>query len=179
MIEELKRLAIARGIHVMFVQADHGDEPATLALYEAGSARRRAALRHRAFAWLTGPAHVAGRSCRRRETPALGAARTADWPRHGTLVQYQKVLATADHRRTRTSSTARLRCRWPCSMHACVTPDGGLHGRRGTGHQSAGAAQLPIPVRGHGAGPGGHRSSAATASSCGCSSSSPDLLAAR
>jgi aminoglycoside 3-N-acetyltransferase I len=32
MIEELKRLAIARGIHVMFVQADHGDEPA-ISLY--------------------------------------------------------------------------------------------------------------------------------------------------
>jgi aminoglycoside 3-N-acetyltransferase I len=32
MIEELKRLAIARGIQVMFVQADHGDE-AAISLY--------------------------------------------------------------------------------------------------------------------------------------------------
>jgi aminoglycoside 3-N-acetyltransferase I len=32
MIEELKKLAAARGIYVIFVQADHGDEPA-IALY--------------------------------------------------------------------------------------------------------------------------------------------------
>ena len=32
MIEELKRVAADRGIYVMFVQADHGDEPA-IALY--------------------------------------------------------------------------------------------------------------------------------------------------
>jgi aminoglycoside 3-N-acetyltransferase I len=32
MIEELKKLAAARGIYMMFVQADHGDEPA-IALY--------------------------------------------------------------------------------------------------------------------------------------------------
>jgi aminoglycoside 3-N-acetyltransferase I len=32
MIEELKKLATARGIYVMFVQADHGDESA-IALY--------------------------------------------------------------------------------------------------------------------------------------------------
>lgn len=38
MIEELKRLAIAHGIHVMFVQADHGDEPA-ISLYTKLGAR--------------------------------------------------------------------------------------------------------------------------------------------
>jgi aminoglycoside 3-N-acetyltransferase I len=32
MIGELKKLAAARGIYVIFVQADHGDEPA-IALY--------------------------------------------------------------------------------------------------------------------------------------------------
>ena len=32
MIEELKRVAAARGIYVIFVQADHGDDPA-IALY--------------------------------------------------------------------------------------------------------------------------------------------------
>lgn len=32
MIEEVRRLAIARGVYVIFVQADHGDDPA-IALY--------------------------------------------------------------------------------------------------------------------------------------------------
>jgi aminoglycoside 3-N-acetyltransferase I len=32
MIERLKRLAVTRGIYVIFVQADHGDDPA-IALY--------------------------------------------------------------------------------------------------------------------------------------------------
>ena len=32
LIEELRRIATARGVYVIFVQADHGDDPA-IALY--------------------------------------------------------------------------------------------------------------------------------------------------
>jgi hypothetical protein len=39
MIVELQRLAAERGVYVIFVQADHGDEPA-IALYTKLGARK-------------------------------------------------------------------------------------------------------------------------------------------
>ena len=46
MIRELQRVATARGVYVIYVQADYGDDPA-VALYTKRNTRRRHALRHR------------------------------------------------------------------------------------------------------------------------------------
>ena len=50
LIGELRNLAVERGAYVIFVQADHGDEPAIARQHEARDTRGCAALRHRAEA---------------------------------------------------------------------------------------------------------------------------------